>query len=66
MTLARDTLVVEAGEGEGIFLAPFPMDRLRAYRRQEVHGNAYRRPGIYHPLTAEQVAPPFHGEDARR
>lgn len=66
MTLARDTLVVEAGEGEGIFLAPFPMDRLRAYRQQEVHGNAYRWPRLYHPLTAQDVAPPFRREDARR
>lgn len=66
VTLARDTLVVEAGEGEGIFLAPFPMDQLRAYRQQEVHGNAYRRPRLYHPLTAQDVAPPFHREDARR
>ena len=44
---ARDTLVVEAGEMEGVYLASFPMDLLRAYRKSEIHGNAYRRPAKY-------------------
>ena len=63
---SRDTLVVEAGENEGIYLAPFPLDALRAYRAQEVHGNAYRRPGLYQALTDEVVAEPFRRPDARR
>jgi predicted amidohydrolase len=47
----RDTLVVEAGEAEGIFMASFPIEEMREYRRREIHGNAYRRPELYHLLT---------------
>jgi predicted amidohydrolase len=47
-----DSLVVEAGGAEGVYLAPFDLDRLRAYRRREVWGGAYRRPGAYGLLTA--------------
>lgn len=63
---SRDTLILEAGENEGIYLAPFPLDEIRQYRAQEVHGNAYRRPAKYHRLTDETVAPPFLRPDARR
>lgn len=62
----RDTLVVEAGEGEGIYLAPFPLEAMRRYRETEVHGNAYRRPNLYHALTSPKVSPPFVRKDARR
>lgn len=62
----RDTLVVEAGEGEGIYLAPFPLDQMRRYREREVHGNAYRRPHLYQALTSPKVSPPFVRKDARR
>ena len=48
---SRDTLVVEAGEAEGIYMAPFDMDAIRAYRSREVHGNAYRRPDRYGALV---------------
>jgi N-carbamoylputrescine amidase len=63
---SRDMLLVEAGEGEGVYLARFDMDRLRAYREHEVWGNAYRRPGLYHPLTSTQVKAPFARASARR
>lgn len=63
---SRDTLVVEAGEGEGIFLADFPLEEMRAYRAREVHGNAYRRPHLYGLLTSPGVEPPFIRPDARR
>lgn len=63
---ARDTLVIEAGEAEGIYLAAFPMNTLRDYRSQEVHGNAYRRPSKYSLLLSEAVEPPFQRQDARR
>lgn len=56
---SRDTLIVEAGEAEGIYIASFPMDELRDYRRREVHGNAYRRPALYHSLINEEKAEPF-------
>ena len=62
---SRDTLIVEAGEAEGIYLAAFPMDKLRAYRQREVHGNAYRRPSKYGLLTAEEIREPFIREDYR-
>lgn len=63
---ARDTLIVEAGEAEGIFLATFPIDVLRAYRETEVHGNAYRHPEKYHLLISEEIKPPFLREDYRK
>lgn len=56
---SRDTLIMEAGEAEGIYLASFPMDELRDYRLREVHGNAYRRPALYHLLIDKKKAEPF-------
>jgi predicted amidohydrolase len=55
----RDTLVVEAGETEGVYLAPFDLDRLRAYRTRETMGNAFRRPHRYGALTSLDAEPPF-------
>ncbi len=49
---SRDTLVLEAGEGEGLYLASFNMDELRDYRKREVHGNAFRKPAKYGLLVA--------------
>lgn len=63
---SRDTLVVEAGEGEGIYLASFPLDDMRAYRAREIHGNAYRRPQRYGALASPRVDAPFLRPDARR
>lgn len=42
---SRDTCILEAGGSEGVYLAEFDLDMLREYRKAEVHGNAYRRPG---------------------
>lgn len=55
----RDMLLVEAGETEGIYLADFNLDALRAYRQREAMGNAFRRPHRYTPLTSTDVSPPF-------
>lgn len=63
---ARDILVVEAGELEGIYPAAFPMDTIRAYREQEIHGNAYRHPAKYRALTEERIVPPFIRADYRK
>ena len=63
---ARDTLILEVGEREGIYLAAFPIDEMRSYRGQEVHGNAYRRPRKYGMLIREEVAEPFIRGDSRR
>jgi N-carbamoylputrescine amidase len=64
---ARDTLLIEAGEREGIYMAEFDLDAIREYRRREAWGNAFRRPHRYAALVALDVAPPFvrvnaHGE----
>ncbi len=56
---SRDTLVVEAGESEGVYLAPFDIDAIRDYRTREGWGNAFRRPRCYAALTALEVEPPF-------
>jgi predicted amidohydrolase len=56
---SRDTLIVEAGEREGIYLADFPIDEIRNYRNNEVHGNAYRHPQKYKLLVSESVEEPF-------
>lgn len=64
--VARDTLVIEAGEAEGVYLASFDMDSIRAYREREAWGNAYRRPRLYKTLTAPEVEPPFVRPDATR
>lgn len=63
---ARDTLIVEAGEAEGIYLAAFPIDKIRDYRRREVHGNAYRHPSKYHMLITENREEPFIRDDYRK
>jgi predicted amidohydrolase len=63
---SRQTLVVEAGEVEGVFLAPFDLEALRGYRAREVWGNAFRKPKNYQILTSQEVLPPFIRESARR
>ncbi len=63
---SRDTLIIEAGEREGIYMASFPMEELREYRRSEVHGNAYRHPEKYQLLVSGQVREPFIRRDCRR
>lgn len=62
---SRDTLIVEAGEREGIYIADFPIDEIRQYRAEEVHGNAYRHPKKYHLLVSEQIEEPFIRSDYR-
>ncbi len=56
---SRDTLIIEAGEGEGVFLAGFDLDTLRDYRQRETWGNAFRRPHRYGALTATTIEQPF-------
>ena len=62
----RDTLIIEAGELEDVYLAAFDMDSIRAYRERETWGNAYRRPRLYGRLTDEDVDPPFVRPNATR
>lgn len=56
---SRDTLVIEAGEAEGVYLAPFDLEAIRDYRSRETWGNAFRRPQRYTALTSLDVQPPF-------
>lgn len=63
---SRDTLIIEAGEQEGIYPAVFPLEELRAYRQHEVHGNAYRHPQKYHLLVSESIDEPFIRKDYRQ
>jgi predicted amidohydrolase len=65
-TGSRDTCLVQADGHEGIFLAEFDLNLLRAYRAGEVWGNAYRKPSRYGLLTSPSVDRPFLRSDARR
>jgi predicted amidohydrolase len=62
----RETLIIEAGESEDVYIAAFDMDSIRAYRERETWGNAYRRPRLYGMLTSTKVNPPFARRDATR
>jgi predicted amidohydrolase len=63
---SRDTLIIEAGEQEGIYIADFPVDEIRKYRKSEVHGNAYRHPQKYKLLISENIEEPFVRKDYRK
>ena len=63
---SRDTLIIEAGEREGIYIADFPLDEIRVYRRTEVHGNAFRHPGKYGLRVSEGIEEPFIRECYRK
>ena len=58
-----DNLIVEAGSAEGIYLAPFDLERQRAYRAREAWGDAFRRPSRYGRLTVIEAEPPFQRTD---
>ena len=62
---SRDTCILQADGGEGIFMAGLDLDRLRRYRQSEVHGNAYRRPARYSLLCGTAVEAPFIREGRR-
>ncbi len=62
---SRDTLVVEAGDREGIFLAEFDMTAIRDYRSREPWGNAFRHPRRYAKLLDEKIEDPFVREEYR-
>ena len=71
---SRDMCILEAGGKEGVYIAGLDLEQLRKYRKSEVHGNAYRRPGKYgllteekieEPLTEEKIEEPFVRADRR-
>lgn len=61
----HDSLIVEAGQREGIYLADFPIEEMRAYRRNQIFGNAYRHPRKYGLLVSEKIDEPFIRSDYR-
>jgi predicted amidohydrolase len=63
---SRDTLIIEAGEREGIYMADFPIDEIREYRSLEVHGNAYRHPQKYGLLVSDIIDEPFIRSNYRK
>src|SRR5713226_6496940 len=56
---SRDSLVVEAGEQEGVYLASFDLEAIREYRARESWGNAFRKPHRYGLLVEQRVEDPF-------
>lgn len=62
---SRDMCLLEAPEAEGIYLAGLDLEMLRAYREEEVHGNAYRRPEKYGLLLSKKKQEPFIRADFR-
>jgi predicted amidohydrolase len=61
-----DPTVIQAGSGEGIHIAQFDLDRIRAFREAETQGDAYRKPAAYSALVRATARPPFQRPDSRR
>jgi predicted amidohydrolase len=61
-----DHKLVEAGADEGIFVARFDLDPLRAYRAWEPWGDAYRKPRAYGALLGDAVDQVFARPRSRR
>lgn len=62
---SRDTCLLQADGGEGIYIAQLDLEQLRQYRKTEVHGNAYRRPKKYGLLMDSKIEEPFIREGRR-
>ncbi|MBI3973035.1 MAG: carbon-nitrogen hydrolase family protein [Chloroflexi bacterium] len=56
---SRETLVIKAGEAEGVYLARFDLDEIRAWRRRDGWDTPFRRPQHYGILTAPDVEAHF-------
>lgn len=63
---SRDTCILQAGGAEGVYIAEIDLDMLRAYRENEVHGNAYRHPQKYTLLTESTIKAPFIRKNYRQ
>lgn len=62
---SRDMCILQADGQEGIYVAELDLGQLRNYRRNEVHGNAYRHPKKYGLLTDLGIREPFVRDDHR-
>jgi predicted amidohydrolase len=47
--------VIVAGKKEGVYVAEFDLDKIRAHRKKTIWGNAYRRTNKYNSLTSHEV-----------
>ncbi len=56
---SRDTCILQANGQEGVYIAELDLEQLRNYRKNEVHGNAYRHPKKYGLLTDTEIHEPF-------
>ena len=56
---SRDTMLIDCGEKEGLYIVEFDMDMIRKYRSTEVHGNSYRKPEKYRILLNKEKKEPF-------
>jgi GNAT superfamily N-acetyltransferase len=61
-----DPTIIQADTGEGIHIAQFDLDRIRAFREAETQGDAYRKPTTYTTLVRADARPPFQRRDSRR
>lgn len=61
---ADGNLVLHAGKQEGIYHARFNMDEIRKLRKEEVWGNAFRKPHRYEELLSLDVEKPFKRNNA--
>jgi predicted amidohydrolase len=60
----REQCAALAGAREELVLCRLDVAALRAYRRRETWGDAYRRPSLYGALVDREVAEPFARADA--
>ena len=63
---SRDTCILHADGQEGIYIAELDLEQLRRYRKNEVHGNAYRHPSKYSVLLDTKIDDPFIRMDYRK
>ncbi|MDD4892605.1 MAG: carbon-nitrogen hydrolase family protein [Candidatus Rickettsiella isopodorum] len=63
---SRNTCIVIADEKEGVFIAAFNIEKIRAWRKNETWGNAYRKPTKYQSLVSLKIREPFIRHDAKR
>ncbi len=62
---SRDMCTFLAPGDEGLYTADLDLDRLRDYRKTEIHGNAYRHPDRYGLLLDTRIEKPFIRPDHR-
>ena len=62
---SRDMCILQAVEGEGVYMAELDLTQLRRYREQEAFGNAYRHPKKYGLLVDTDIQEPFVRPDYR-